>query len=81
MSLDMIRAMTYSLSSTERCMQKLMKKGVAQDLIWASLPHLMQFSVALDHLMGQFMIIPYLKQRKWIIWMTVTTMSHFGSEV
>jgi hypothetical protein len=44
MSLGMIRAVTYSLFSTERCRQKLMKKGVVQDLIWACLPHQFQFS-------------------------------------
>jgi hypothetical protein len=52
MSLGMIRAVTYSLFSTEGCRQKLLKKGVVQDLIWTSLPHLMQFSLGRDHLMG-----------------------------
>jgi hypothetical protein len=28
------------------------EEGVVQDLIWTSLPHLMQFSLGLDHLMG-----------------------------
>jgi hypothetical protein len=72
MSLGMIRAVTYSLFSTERCRQKLMKKGVVQDLIWACLPHQFQFSFALDHLMGQFMRIPYLKLRKCVRNITLT---------